>query len=76
MDKSRIFYCEPQKAFMSISNCHELRDRPVGKAAAGTQPKLIACERCDMYKMVDKNKVETVTITEYLGGVRPESVSA
>ena len=75
MDKTRIFYCEPQKAFMSISNCMDLRGRPTGKAAAGSQPKLIACERCNMFKLVDKNKVETVTVTEYLGGVRPESIS-
>ena len=60
---------------MSISNCMGLRDRPMGKAAAGAQPKMIACERCEMFKLVDKNKVETVTITEYLGGVRPQSIS-
>ncbi len=75
MDKNRIFYCQPQKAYMSISNCVNLRDRPVGKAAAGSQPKMIACERCEMFKLVDKNKVDTVTITEYLGGVRPPSLS-
>lgn len=74
MDKSRIFYCEPQKAFMSVGNCEDLRDRPVGKAAAGCQPKLIACERCTMYSLVDKNKVETVTVTEYLCGDRPVSI--
>ena len=60
---------------MSIANCVELRNRPVGKAAAGCQPKLIACERCNMFTLVDKNKVETVTVTEYLGGIRPESIS-
>ena len=75
-DKSRIFYCEPQRAYMSISNCMDLRGRPVGKAAAGTQPKMIACERCDMYPMVDKNKVETVSITEYLDGSFPSSITA
>ena len=75
MDKSRIFYCQPQKAYMSISNCKDLRGRPTGKAAAGTQPKMIACERCDMFKLVDKNKVETVSITDYLGGNRPQAVS-
>lgn len=75
MDKNRIFYCQPQKAYMSISNCVDLRDRPIGKAAAGSQPKMIACERCSMFKLVDKNKVETVTITEYLGGERPQSLS-
>jgi len=76
VDKSRIFYCEPQRAYMSISNCMELRGRPTGKAAAGTQPKMIACERCNMYAMVDKNKVETVSITEYLGGTIPAGISA
>ena len=71
MDKNRIFYCEPQKAYMSVANCKELRGRPTGKAAAGSQPKLMACEKCGMYKMVDKNKVPTVTITEYLDGTNP-----
>lgn len=60
---------------MSIGNCMDLRDRPVGKAAAGSQPKMIACERCSMFKMVDKNKVVTVSVNDYLGGVRPESLS-
>lgn len=75
MDKTRIFYCEPQKAFMSIGNCMDLRSRPVGKAAAGSQPKMIACERCSMFKMVDKNKVGTVSVTDYLDGGRPDSIS-
>ncbi|MFC1750205.1 hypothetical protein ACFL2V_15500 [Pseudomonadota bacterium] len=76
MDKNRIFYCGPQKAYMSMINCSELRDRPVGKAAAGSQPKLMACERCNMFKMVEKNKVPTVSITEYLSGTKPDSLSA
>ena len=75
MDKNRIFYCVPQRAYMSLSNCSDLRNRPTGKAAAGTQPKMIACERCEMFKMVDKNKVPTVTLTEYLGGVKPSGLS-
>lgn len=75
MDKNRIFYCQPQKAYMSISNCNNLRGRPTGKAAAGTQPKMIACERCNMFKLVEKNKVETVTITEYLSGIRPQTIT-
>lgn len=74
-DKSRIFYCQPQRAYMTITNCSELRDRPVGKAAAGTQAKMIACERCEMYPMVDKNKVETVSMTEYLAGTFPTGIS-
>ena len=72
-DKTRIFYCEPQKAYMSLANCEELRNRPVGKAAAGTQPKLMACEKCGMFKMVEKNKEPTVTITEYLDGTVPSA---
>ena len=76
MDKNRIFFCEPQRAYMSIYNCANLRNRPIGKAAAGAQPKMIACERCEMFKMVDKNKVPTVTLTEYLNGTKPVGVSA
>ncbi len=75
MDKNRIFYCHPQRAYMSIANCCELRGRPVGKASAGSQPKLIACERCEMYPLVDKAKVPTVTIDEYVEGVKPEALA-
>ncbi len=60
---------------MSIGNCINLRSRPVGKAAAGSQPKMIACERCSMFNMVDKNKVGTVSVTDYLDGGRPDSIS-
>ena len=75
-NKNRIFYCQPQRAYMSVHNCSELRNRPIGKAAAGAQPKMIACERCEMFKMVEKNKVPTVTLTEYLGGLKPNGLSA
>lgn len=75
MDKNRIFYCQPQRAYMSIGNCNELRSRPTGKAAIGAQPRLMACERCSMYPMVDKNKVPTVTLTEYLGGTKPAGLA-
>ena len=71
MDKSRIFFCKPQKAYMSINNCCELRDRPAGRTPAGTQAKLVACEKCELYADVDRNKVPTVSIIEYLDGARP-----
>jgi len=76
MDKNRIFFCQPQKAYMSIANCCELRGRPTGKAAAGSQPKLMACERCELHKMVDKAKVPTVSLNEYVEGRKPEALSA
>ena len=76
MDKSRIFFCKPQNAYMSVANCNELRCRPIGKAAAGSQPRLMACERCEMHKLVDKAKVPTVSIAEYVGGIKPEALSA
>ena len=71
MDKSRIFFCKPQKAYMSINNCCELRERPTGRTPAGIQAKLVACEKCHLYSDVDKNKVPTVSIVEYLNGIRP-----
>ncbi len=76
MDKNRIFFCKPQNAYMSLSNCSDLRGRPTGKAAAGAQPKLIACERCQMHSFVDKAKVPTVSIVEYMGGTKPAIMSA
>lgn len=71
MDKSRIFFCKPQKAYMSINNCCELRERPSGRTPAGTQAKLVACEKCHLYAAVDKNKVPTVSMMDYLNGARP-----
>ncbi len=75
MSKENIFFCKPQQAYMRIGQCQSLRDRPVGKAAAGTQPKLMACERCEMFSLVDKKKVPTVSIIDYLDGSRPDCVS-
>jgi len=76
MSKTRIFFCKPQNAYMSVANCSELRERPVGKASAGSQPRLLACERCEMYKFVDKSKVPTVSLNEYVEGAKPEALSA
>lgn len=71
MSKDRMFYCLPQQAYMRTDNCEKLRKRPTGKVPAGAQPKLRACEGCTMYPLVDKDKVPTVTLTEYLGGQKP-----
>lgn len=72
MDKDLMFYCIPQEAYMRTTNCKNLRKRPVGKAPAGAQPMLRACERCTMYPLVDGLKVPTVPIKDYLAGSRPE----
>jgi hypothetical protein len=66
-----IFFCSPQRAFLRIADCKQLRRRPVGKAPAGVQPMLKACETCTMYPLVDAFKVPTVTIEAYLQGSRP-----
>jgi len=71
-----MFYCVPQEAIMSTSHCKKLRKRPSGKAPAGSQPKLAACEKCQMYPLVDKLKVPTVTLKAYLDGAKPKPVSA
>lgn len=71
MSKDRIFFCEPQKAYMTVRNCQELRERPSGKAAVGAPARMLACERCQMYPLVDKNKVATVSLLEYLDGAKP-----
>jgi hypothetical protein len=72
VSKELMFYCIPQQAFMRTTNCENLRKRPVGKAPAGAQPRLRACERCTMYPLVDGRKVPTVTLEQYLGGDKPK----
>lgn len=67
-----MFYCIPQQAYMRTENCTNLRKRPAGKAPAGAQPMLRACEKCTMYPLVDKQKVPTVSLVDYLGGSKPK----
>ncbi len=75
MDKETMFYCIPQQAYLSVNTCKNLRERPVGKAPAGSQPKLIACEKCTMHPLVDMQKVPTVTLEAYLGGSKPRTAN-
>ena len=72
MSKDMMFYCIPQQAYMRTENCMNLRKRPAGKAPAGAQPMLRACEKCTMYPLVDKKKVPTVSLGDYLGGDKPK----
>ena len=72
MSKDLMFYCIPQQAYMRTENCCSLRKRPAGKAPAGAQPMLRACEKCTMYPLVDKKKVPTVSLDAYLGGSKPK----
>ena len=75
MDMDSMFYCIPQQAYMKIDNCCNLRKRPAGKAPAGAQPMLRACEKCTMYPLVDRKKVPTVSLDDYLGGSKPKIVN-
>lgn len=75
MDTDSMFFCIPQQAYLSVNTCKSLRDRPVGKAPAGSPPKLIACEKCNMHPLVDMIKVPLVTLEAYLGGSRPKTVN-
>ena len=70
-----IFYCIPQQTYMRTENCCSLRRRPARKAPAGAQPMLRACEKCTMYPLVDKKKVPTVSLEDYLGGSKPKIVN-
>jgi len=70
--KDLMFYCIPQKAYMRTENCTNLRRRPAGKAPAGAQPMLRACEKCTMYALVDNEKVPTISLDAYLGGGKPK----
>lgn len=72
MSKDLMFYCIPQQAYMRTENCINLRKRPAGKAPAGAQPMLRACEKCTMYPLVDKRKVPTVSLADYLDGSKPK----
>jgi hypothetical protein len=75
VDKDLMFYCIPQQAYLSVTTCRNLRERPVGKAPAGAPPKLIACEKCTMHPLVDMAKIPTVTLEAYLGGSKPKTVN-
>ena len=72
MAKDLMFYCIPQQAYMRTENCTNLRRRPAGKAPAGAQPMLRACEKCTMYPLVDSQKVPTISLDAYLGGGKPK----
>lgn len=72
LDIDSMFYCIPQQAYLSVTTCKNLRERPVGKAPAGAPPKLIACEKCTMHPLVDMAKIPTVTLEAYLGGSKPK----
>ena len=70
-----MFFCIPQQAYLSVTTCKNLRERPVGKAPAGAPPKLIACEKCTMHPLVDMEKIPMVTLDAYLGGSKPKIVN-
>jgi hypothetical protein len=75
VEKDLMFFCIPQQAYMRITNCKSLRKRPVGKAPAGAQPMLRACERCVMYPLVEELKVPTVNLESYLAGAKPKAAN-
>ena len=72
--ENRLFFCVPQQAFLSTKDCKKLRKRPTSKSPGSGQTKLVACERCTMYELVDANKVPTVSLKDYLAGKRPPQV--
>ncbi|MHB8471294.1 MAG: hypothetical protein ACYDC8_00310 [Gammaproteobacteria bacterium] len=57
---------------MRTENCRVLRNRPIGKAPAGSQAQLKACENCTMYAMVDEDRVPTVSLEAFLSGAKPK----
>lgn len=74
MNKSLMFFCIPQKAYLCTSDCANLRKRPVGRGPHGGQARLKACEFCTMYPLVDSLDVPTVSLAAYLDGARPLAV--
>jgi hypothetical protein len=75
LDTDSMFYCIPQQAYLSVTTCKNLRERPVGKAPAGAPPKLIACEKCQMHPLVDMAQIPVVSLEAYLGGSKPRTVN-
>jgi hypothetical protein len=75
LEMDSMFYCIPQKAYLSVTTCKNLRQRPVGKAPAGAPPKLIACEKCTMHPLVDMAQIPTVSLDAYLSGSKPRTVN-
>jgi hypothetical protein len=75
LDMDSMFYCIPQQAYLSVSTCKNLRERPVGKAPAGAPPKLIACEKCTMHPLVDMAAIPMVSLDAYLSGSKPRTVN-
>jgi hypothetical protein len=72
LETDSMFYCIPQQAYLSVTTCKNLRERPVGKAPAGAPPKLIACEKCTMHPLVDMAQIPTVSLDAYLNGSKPK----
>jgi hypothetical protein len=66
-----MFFCAAQQAYLRTAECRRLRSHPIAKAPAGSQPRLKACENCMLSVEVDRLQVPTVTIHDYLQGVRP-----
>jgi hypothetical protein len=75
VENDSMFFCIPQQAYLSVTTCKNLRERPVGKAPAGSPPKLIACEKCDMHPLVDMSRIPIVTLEAYLNGSKPRVVN-
>jgi len=75
LDMDSMFYCIPQQAYLSVTTCKNLRERPVGKAPAGAPPRLIACEKCNMHPLVDLAQIPTVSLDAYLSGSKPRKAN-
>ena len=73
--ENRLFYCLPQQATLSTNDCMKLRKRPTSKSPGSGQTKLVACEKCSMYKLVDSGKVPTISLTDYMNGKVPKQAS-
>ena len=73
--ENRLFFCLPQQAYLSTGDCKKLRKRPTSKSPGSGQTKLVACEKCNMYKLIDNGKVPTVSLTDYLKGKKPNKAS-
>lgn len=69
-----MFFCIPQKAYIRIDDCQDLRERPLKKGPTGRQLRLKACEYCTMYPLVDSLEVPTVSLEAYLDGARPKAM--
>jgi hypothetical protein len=58
---------------MLIESCRSLRRRPIGNAPGGIHARPVACQCCELHPRVDRLDLPTVSLSSFVGGVKPAS---